>query len=112
MPFRFLTHDDFRSDRALDYARGLFCEGLALFGDFGAGLGRLGRSPLEPADRQQQDQREGGQRGDKSAGLGHFGYAFQLNSQCGPSLNVRQSPPQVIGTPSSAAAAFTCLASR
>ncbi len=32
----------------------------ALFGDFGAGLGILGRSPLEPADGQQQGKREGG----------------------------------------------------
>jgi hypothetical protein len=64
LPFRFLTHDDFRSKGALNNARGLFGEGLALFGDFGAGLGVLRRSPLEPADGQQQDQREGGKRGD------------------------------------------------
>lgn len=72
MPFRFLTHDDFCSHRPFNYARGLFGEGLALFGDFGAGLGILGRSPLHPADSQEQDQREDGQRGDEGAGLGHF----------------------------------------
>lgn len=63
MPFRFLTHDDFRSHRPFDYARGLFGEGLSLFGDFGASLRILGRSPLKPANGQQQDQREDGEDG-------------------------------------------------
>lgn len=69
MPFCFLPDDDFRANRPFDYARGLFGEGLALFGDDGAGFGILGRSPLEPADGKQQDQREGSKGGDNGAGV-------------------------------------------
>ena len=81
MLLRFLPDDNFRAKHSAEDFRGLLGKFLTLFGHDGAGLGILGRSLLEPADGQQQGQRNGGDGGDDGAGLGHFGYCAHGSSQ-------------------------------